>query len=132
MREFALRELIMEKCHICGCKNKLVTPIINIAGKVIGRKIRCCACGRTITYMDPAHQNYKGPTSRGKKICIQPSYCPHKDCPLYGTYGKNEKNECGCNMDCFHCTMKCQYHTNDNFPYRSELTVKVLDKPKFR
>ena len=26
MREFARTEVIREKCHICGCKNKLKTP----------------------------------------------------------------------------------------------------------
>lgn len=136
MREFERTEVMREKCHICGCKNKLYTNIVTKSGKIVGYTLRCCNCGRTIKYMDPNINIVCQATYVGSRKCIQESYCPHKNCPLYGTCGrhkkkppKDNKNNGGnkkCNCDCNNCEL-CQ----SDFQYQNELTVKVDKESKF-
>lgn len=133
MREFERTEVMREKCHICGCKNKLHTNLINKSGKIVGYTLRCCNCGRTIQYLNPENNVIGQKYYKGTQKCIQESYCPHKNCPLYGTCGRNKKKPINdkktnknCNCGCSGCSL-CQ----SDFPYQSELTVKVEKESKF-
>lgn len=151
MREFARTEIIREKCHICGCKNKLKTPLINNYN-VIGMNLRCCNCGRTITYINPEITDHIDNYLRdhymlGTPSCIQESYCPHKMCRLYGTCGGSDKlkppcNIEGCTVPCYiNCGHPCEYYYKNiqngnccvnDFPNSSELTINEIKGPKFK
>ena len=145
MREFARSEHMLEKCHYCGCKNKLYTDIVDKStGEIAGHTLRCCNCGRIVEFIDPNYAgiynksnlpiiNYmNGKFIAGKQKCIQESYCPHKNCELYGTCpprkppeDNNHKSypDCGYNCD------SCEYHCD--FQYRNKLTIKSKNEPRF-
>lgn len=97
MREYARTEIIREKCHFCGCKNKLFTELIKADHTEIGMVLRCCNCGKLTFHINPGlgidvvenYINHK--IYAGKSKCIQESYCPHTHCALYGTCGGNRK-----------------------------------------
>ena len=122
MREFEDREMVKSKCIICGCKNKLHTELLNRSRKFIGYKLTCCACGNSNDFM----LNYKEngiPTPEpidvymmGKQKCIQPSYCPRKDCKLYGT----------CNPEKNKKPKPTKQPSNENI-----LNVEVINRPNF-
>lgn len=132
MREYARTEIIREKCHYCGCKNKLFTDIErSFDGVVVGMTLRCCNCGNTVTHLNPslgidiveAYINKK--LRSGKSKCIQESYCPHTQCPLYGTCGggkKPPKDDTSCNCRCI----------DDKLLDTSKLVIKSIKKPRFR
>lgn len=144
MREFARSEHMLEKCHYCGCKNKLYTDIVDkCTGEISGHTLRCCNCGRIVEFIDPNYADMTGKSNipminymngkfiAGKQKCIQESYCPHKDCALYGTCPPKrppEKNdnkcEC-CNHNCECCENIC------DFQYNNKLTVKAKNEPRF-
>ena len=90
MREYGRTEVIREKCHWCGCKNKLVTYLKNInTGEEVGMITRCCACGKILTHVDAAIYSTVSDLVSGKMRvsrdkCVQESFCPHKQCPHYG------------------------------------------------
>lgn len=150
MREFAETEMVREKCHICGCKNKLVIPLSN--KNTIGIAIRCCNCGRTINYINPERVPYvmdfiHGNIYAKSPTCIQESYCPHTKCELYGTCGNNDKFKPPCDIEgssipCYViCNHPCEYyylnmkdpsHCVNDFPNSQELTVNELREPKFK
>ena len=83
MREYARTEIIREKCHFCGCKNKLFTELIKADHTEIGMVLRCCNCGKLTFHINPGlgidvvenYINHK--IYAGKSKCIQESYCPH-------------------------------------------------------
>jgi hypothetical protein len=145
MREFARSEHMREKCHYCGCKNKLYTDIIDKqTGKIAGHTLRCCACGRIVTFIDP---NYYGITEKsnipiidfmnckfiaGKQKCIFEQYCPHKNCGLYGSRPPHKTNpdtdkhtKCDCNCEC------CK-NTGCEFQYLNKLHIKASNGPRFK
>lgn len=132
MREYARTEIMREKCHYCGCKNKLFTDIErSFDGIVVGMTLRCCNCGHTVTHLNPslgidivnAFINQK--LKSGKSKCIQETYCPHKQCPLYGTCGgvkkPKEDNRCDCGCE-----------RNDKLLDTSKLIIKSVRKPRYR
>lgn len=89
MREYGRTEVIREKCHWCGCKNKLVTYLKDDCGEEVGMIIRCCACGKILTHVDPAIYSTVNDLISGKMRfsrdkCVQESFCPHTQCPHYG------------------------------------------------
>ena len=61
----------------------------------------------------------------GKSKCIQETYCPHKQCPLYGTCGGGKKpkedNRCDCGCE-----------RNDKLLDTSKLIIKSVRKPRYR
>ena len=124
MREFEKYEMVKQKCHICGCKNKVHTELINRQGQFAGYSLKCCNCGRTdVFYLD--HQTNGLPDNfhpyvNGKQRCIQPSYCPKKDCPLYGKSS----------MDMGDIDFKDPPVPQDE-NYESDVTVELLHKPRF-
>lgn len=138
MREFARTETMLEKCHYCGCKNKLYTDIIDKKGIIIGHTLRCCNCGRIVTFIYPEFTqktiiNYiENKYIAGSQKCIQESYCPHKNCSLYGTCSPkkpNDENNEGCN--CTDCGDNCNCQPSCDFSNQTELTVKAINEPRF-
>ena len=128
MREFAKREIINEKCHICGSRNKIFAYIADdIDNKLLGYTLKCCACGRK----NDLYFGSKGradmllpPTKHTHTLepeCIQISFCPMKECPLYGT--------------CKHCygdDTKPVKKEKDELPYiQNKMTVEVCNPPRF-
>jgi hypothetical protein len=92
MREFEMYEIAKYKCIVCGCKNKVHTELLDRNKRFRGYSLKCCGCGNTTRFLLNYDENGKGESSfyiNGHQRCIQPSFCPHKDCELYGT----------CNMD---------------------------------
>lgn len=86
MRHVRFYERMREKCHLCGCKNKVRTELIDEFGNKVGFNLKCCNCGRSIDYLDDKFRNgdccskeYK----KGEQSCIRPTGCPYKDCALY-------------------------------------------------
>lgn len=129
MREFAKSEVIREKCHWCGSKNKLHTELITSDSSVVGYSIRCCNCGRVDTFINPKLYSsigiyHNGGLSTGRQKCIQESFCPHLQCPLYGTCGghrKPPKEEVGF-VD----------KNNNKLSNQTELMIKVKPEPKYK
>lgn len=122
MREFEKYEIYKTKCPVCGSKNKVHTELINIRGKFAGYSLKCCNCGNYNQFLLDYETNGKEglyPYKNGKQRCIQPSYCPRTDCPLYGK----------CDMD------KDDVEFNDvkqNDPDDENLTyIEVLHAPRF-
>ena len=80
MREIEYREIKREKCHMCGCLNKVFIELFDDNQHFIGYGLKCCNCGRYIEYLldvehnddEAGHRSYH----TGKKYCIQSSYCP--------------------------------------------------------
>lgn len=141
MREFDRSEHMREKCHYCGCKNKLYTDIVDkTTGEVAGHTLRCCACGRTVTFIDPDYSGLQGKSNlpmidfmngkfiAGHQKCIFEQYCPHKNCGLYGSRPPRKTTEddkkCDCNCEC------CK-NTDCEFQYLNQLKIKASNKPRF-
>lgn len=76
MREIEFREIFANKCHNCGCKNKVHTELFD-GNKFVGYSIKCCNCGKYDEYLLDVENNGKPHRSYrvGKQSCIQPSYC---------------------------------------------------------
>ena len=96
MREFEEREIITYKCTVCGCMNKVHTELLDRFNQFIGYSLKCCGCGKNINFMLNYEDNgdYINPDlvrKKGRQTCYQKSFCPHKDCKLYGTCGKRKK-----------------------------------------
>lgn len=144
MRLYEDWELYKQKCYFCGCKNKLITDIV-IKGKPVGHTVRCCGCGHIDEYIFPwdatkATKAYiKGEGTTGQMRCNQPSFCPFKNCPLYGTSNTEEKEEdktC-CNGKCESCNMRyCPNRkttlSNDKKLDSEKLDVKTCNGPEYR
>lgn len=120
MREYEKDEIIREKCHWCGCKNKMYTDLMN--GKmIIGKTIRCCNCGEVRVHIDPTNdipmQLYlSGKYYRGKSKCIQESFCSNDKCSLYGS-----------------CTNERPIPPNEDINVsEGELMVDTINQKKFR
>ena len=114
MREYELYEYAKEKCPICGCRNKVYTPVYDDLpcncnrckcgereSNRVGFQLKCCNCGFIRVYRTDHLRNgmprlKDDDLVRGMDVCFQPSPCNKKDCPLYGTcpdfwntYGKH-------------------------------------------
>lgn len=112
MREFAKFEQIKSKCPVCGCRNKVQTPLyekkedIGVIvftdhkghnwDKRIGYSIKCCNCGRYTKFLvDNTTNGNPIPDTEhlvsGESECIMMSYCKTgKACPLYGSCKINQ------------------------------------------
>ena len=108
MREFEMYEIFKEKCHVCGCRNKVHAELIDKSDKLIGYSLKCCGCGNYKEFMLDYHDNGKNITHDfriANQKCLQPSHCPRKDCPLFGTCGRDDpskyekRKEDSCNCD---------------------------------
>ena len=87
-REFEHRHMVRQKCAICGCKNKVHTELLDLDNNLVGYSLTCCACGNKMKFSLDYKNNGTGKKVKihdGKQTCIQPSFCPRKDCKLYGT-----------------------------------------------
>lgn len=139
MREFARTETMLEKCHYCGCKNKLYTDIIDCHKEVVGHTLRCCNCGRTVLFIHPEYTGKTGHSNvpmmqflngcfqAGPQKCIKESYCPHKNCELYHIGpppkpGKPDTDSCGCG---------CKCGEDCDFSNLVEPDVKCKNEPRF-
>ena len=123
MREFEKYEMFKAKCPVCGCKNKVHTELMNREEKFVGYSLKCCNCGNYNQFLLDYETNGSqsvGPYHNGKQTCIQPSYCPRKDCKLYGTctYGEINKTD---------FKPQCKKET----PLEKTISVTVLNSPKF-
>lgn len=121
MREFEFREIYRQKCFICGCKNKVHTELLDHSGKFVGYALKCCACGDVHEFLLNYEENGKKGLSslyykKGKQTCIQPSFCPHTDCELYGKC----KNFDPKNKNIHHGKQPC-----------NEVKVEVVHTPRF-
>ena len=125
MREFEKYEMFKTKCPVCGSKNKVHTELMNYHNKFVGYSLKCCNCGNYNQFLldyDTNGTKNKVPYKDGTQRCIQPSYCPRKDCPLYGT----------CNVEQDDVEFKPQSARPDSENYDSStILVEVLHKPKF-
>ena len=109
MREFEKYEMFKMKCPVCGSKNKVHTELISKENKFIGYSLKCCNCGNYNQFLLNYETNGKNsqlPYKDGIQRCIQPSYCPRKDCALYGTCNMtyndvqfNDKKTTNCTLD---------------------------------
>lgn len=117
MREFEMNEIFKEKCHVCGCRNKVHAELKDIHDNLVGYSLKCCGCGNYREFMLDYKDNGKNIQRNFKSVnqkCLQPSYCPRTDCPLYGTcgrddlssYQKRKETSCVCDetvsIDIFH------------------------------
>lgn len=125
MREYSRTEIIREKCHYCGCKNKLYTDL-TYESKIVGKSLRCCNCGRVDTYIDPDTESLSialinGKIKSGSQKCIQESFCPHRKCKLYGTCGgfKQPPDESGGDYD-------------DKSDIVNNTEIELITPPKFK
>lgn len=87
MREFAFDEIHTYKCRVCGCKLKTSTDLI-FDDEIVGYSLHCCNCGKTMVFTNSNEAQelfLDNKLKPGIVHCHKPSYCPHKDCPLYGT-----------------------------------------------
>lgn len=113
-------------CKVCGFNNKLFRVIINRDNKIIGYSLTCCQCGKVHEFHIDIEDNgvYNLLTSnlfynKGLDVCLQPTTCNHKHCPLYGTctgpdfYKKIEHHQHGSNID------------------KNIIDIEVLKQPKY-
>lgn len=127
-REFELRELRSIKCPICGSRNKLHTELLDATkSELMGYTFKCCSCGHVTEMLIDAKNNGTSHASyvKGRSMCIQPSFCPHTECPFHG-YGwpdgtgylpdDKEKKDCKCKCD--DCPVKdtCPYIHPEYYP----------------
>jgi len=97
MREYGRTEVIREQCYYCGSRNKLLTYTKDAyTGEEVGMILRCCACGGLMFNIDPAKYDVMTHFINGKLLksrdkCIRNAFCPHKQCPLYGTVPNKDK-----------------------------------------
>lgn len=87
MRDYGETEIIREKCHWCGSKNKLYTDLLS-GRLIIGGAIRCCNCGEVQIHINPENDVYmqlylSRKYVRGQSRCIQESPCVHTKCSFY-------------------------------------------------
>lgn len=109
MREFAKYEQVKAKCPVCGCRNKVQTPLYESEDdigviiftdhkgvprdKKVGYTLKCCNCGHYAKFILDNTTNGESIPDRehlvsGESQCIMLSYCrTGKKCPLYGTCG---------------------------------------------
>lgn len=123
MREFEKYEMFKTKCPVCGSKNKVHTELMNNYNKFVGYSLKCCNCGNYNQFLLDYETNGKMskiPYKNGKQRCIQPSYCPKKDCPLYGTCTV-EKDSIN-----FNEPKKNIYDPKDN-----TVSIDVINTPRF-
>ena len=145
MREFAQYEMRKTKCPVCGCRNKIFTSLVDkMTKEKVGYTITCCNCGyvgnffkdHTKNGMNPPYTNVEPAFQR----CFQPSFCPKKDCALYGT--SCSKLMTGCYGDCVNCTdMNCNdgccndsEHENDSNNkniLENKVSVHIHNTPRF-
>lgn len=127
MRIFEKYEMVKIKCPVCGCKNKVHTELLDRNGVFKGYSLKCCNCGNynrfLLNYEDNGKEN-ELIFDNGRQRCIQPSFCPRKDCKLYGT-GRLHR---GCpNKNINKKQIPCQHICNDiNKPH-----VEVVNPDKF-
>ena len=125
MREFEFYEMIKIKCPVCGCKNKVHTELLDRYNVFKGYSLKCCGCGNynqfLLNYKDNGNRDDAPVFVNGKQRCIQPSFCPRKDCKLYGTCKKNIKY-----VDSNRFQVPPKHLSNENI-----LDVEVYEKPNF-
>lgn len=124
MREFEKYEMFKTKCPVCGSKNKVHTELMNRQDKFVGYSLKCCNCGGYKQFLLDYDTNGKEqmlPYKNGKQRCIQPSYCPRKDCPLYGT----------CTVEKDDVDFKPQYSKNQEDDDDNHVSVELFHKPRF-
>ena len=132
MREFEKYEMFKAKCPVCGCKNKVHTELKSITDRFVGYSLKCCGCGKYNEFILDHHSNgklFSIPHKKGIQRCIQMSYCPKKDCPLYGTCNLDHNSV---NFD--DKNLKKSYNPcgeNDNMNEDDTVTMTVLNGPKF-
>lgn len=144
MREIGKTELFRFKCPFCGSLNKKYIPIM-YKHVQYGYAIHCCNCGQVFEFIKPPKSIgglYNGHFMAGEaefQRCYMLNECPHKDCPLYGTYkpdeGSGYDDEFGDSEDetrppCQNNKLHLGVYENSN---EEELKVKVIesDRPKF-
>jgi len=127
MREFEKYEMFKTKCPVCGSKNKVHTELMNINDNFAGYSLKCCNCGNYNQFLLDHHTNgrvIQWPYKNGKQRCIQFSYCPRKDCALYGT----------CNLDCDSVDFE-ENEQNNCVPGDDEVDntaiIEVVNTPRF-
>lgn len=128
MREIEMREIINAKCPVCGCRNKLHTEIIDSNNEFLGYTLKCCGCGNTGPFLLDYQSNGQcgeKPSHPGKSMCIQPSRCMHKDCPLYGTWPPKSK------IDADSPCMYDKSTKNTVKPLVNEVNVIPQNPPRF-
>lgn len=118
-------------CRICGFNNKLFRVIINKDKKIIGYSLKCCQCGHIHEFHLDYEDNgiYNLLTSmlyyhKGLDVCLQPTYCEHKECPLYGTCKYNEKDNIDKNI------ITNQHKCNENHD-NILIDIQVNKQPKY-
>ena len=149
MREYARYEYAKEKCPICGCRNKVFTPVYDDdacncdrckCGEReafnVGFQLKCCNCGFVRVYRTSYLHNGDPLRSekdlvRGRDVCFQPSPCPHKNCPLYGTcpdfwgtYGKDGSD--------WKKLKKAESTNNSNRIETNTVSIELVENEKFR
>ena len=125
-RAFEHRHMVRQKCAICGCKNKVHTELFDLNNQFIGYSLKCCACGNKLNFFLDYKNNGLQETKihEGKQTCIQPSFCPRKDCPLYGT--------CIDAYDTSNVKNHVPPKQNDKMPFcDNEVIVTHHDEPHF-
>ena len=111
MREIEMWEIWHDKCPVCGAHNKLHTELLDPSThKLVGYTIKCCMCGyyRTFFNSHDFHGVQGIPDfNYARQRCLQPSFCPHRDCKLFGTctykqldIKKKPKTPCKKKCDC--------------------------------
>jgi hypothetical protein len=120
MREFEKFEIFKTKCPVCGSRNKVHTEIMNADKELVGYSLKCCGCGNYNQFLLDYITNGKRkklPYINGEEICIQPSYCPKVDCPLY--------KKCKDKPD------KNPRPTRNKEEINTNMDIHVFNKPKF-
>lgn len=127
MREFEKYEMFKIKCPVCGCKNKVHTELLDINNVFKGYSLKCCGCGNynrfLLNYKDNGTGNDTQHLTNGKQRCVQPSFCPRKDCKLYGTC-KVKNPDSGSNK----FPNRAKQPSNENI---MDLDIEVFEKPRF-
>ena len=128
MREFEKWELAVWKCPVCRCKNKIHTELMDpCRHKLVGYTTKCCACGDYHEFFNEHESN--GVQGRpnfkyGHQRCVQPSFCPHKDCKLYGTFGPIEPEKQP-------KPVKPSHPSGEKSPEIGKVVYHIIDEPKF-
>ena len=129
MREFEKYEMVKIKCPVCGCKNKVHTELLDKNNVFKGYSLKCCACGNynrfLLNYEDNGNSDRENVLYNGKQRCIQSSFCPRKDCKLYGT-SKVKNIDNGNNKFPNRGKQQCNENTCCN-----NIDIEVYTKPKF-
>lgn len=160
MREYARYEYAKEKCPICGCRNKVFTPVYEDEQSNcdrckcgereaynVGFQLKCCNCGYIRVFRTNHLRNGNPFASeddlvRGRDICFQPSPCYKKDCPLYGTcpdfwkkYASDASDwrKCG-NGSCCDNNSNCNGNSNSGNEgvQTNKVIIELVPEEKFR